>query len=88
MASINKLSIQGIRSFDPQATAVISFDKPLTVIVGPNGSGKTVRRWARGREDQGARVRVRGCERESASESARARTARARTSHGCFGQAQ
>jgi hypothetical protein len=43
MASIGKLSVQGVRSFDPGAAQVIAFDKPLTVILGPNGSGKTVR---------------------------------------------
>ncbi|KNZ54700.1 hypothetical protein VP01_287g3 [Puccinia sorghi] len=37
------LAIRGIRSFDNQSMAVIQFYSPLTVIVGHNGSGKTVR---------------------------------------------
>jgi len=41
MASIERLSIQGIRSFDPRNAQTIEFLKPLTIIVGPNGSGKT-----------------------------------------------
>ena len=43
MASLNKLLIQGIRSFDPNQHEVIEFF-PMTVIVGHNGSGKTVGR--------------------------------------------
>ncbi|ORY00835.1 hypothetical protein K493DRAFT_323586 [Basidiobolus meristosporus CBS 931.73] len=42
MSSIEKLLIRGIRSFDPQGTNVIEFYTPLTIIVGHNGSGKTV----------------------------------------------
>ncbi|RKP17724.1 P-loop containing nucleoside triphosphate hydrolase protein [Rozella allomycis CSF55] len=41
MSSIEKLSIQGIRSFSPQQPSVIEFYTPLTLIVGLNGSGKT-----------------------------------------------
>lgn len=41
MASIDKLLIKGIRSFDPDQGAVIRFYKPLTLIVGQNGAGKT-----------------------------------------------
>ncbi|KAJ9057832.1 DNA repair protein rad50 [Entomophthora muscae] len=41
MASIEKLLLKGIRSFDPDENAVIHFYKPLTIIVGQNGSGKT-----------------------------------------------
>ena len=41
MSTINKLSIQGIRSFSPDDPQVIAFRKPLTLIVGSNGSGKT-----------------------------------------------
>ncbi|KAI3617538.1 hypothetical protein CBS9595_003447 [Malassezia furfur] len=37
------LAIRGVRSFDPKAVHIIQFFKPLTVIVGHNGSGKTVR---------------------------------------------
>ena len=38
-----QLSIKGIRSFAPDNTDVIEFFKPLTIIVGHNGAGKTVR---------------------------------------------
>ena len=41
MSSIEKLGIQGIRSFGPGKVQIIAFGKPLTVIVGPNGCGKT-----------------------------------------------
>eukprot|EP01102_Stenamoeba_stenopodia_P001782 TRINITY_DN11621_c0_g1_i1.p1 TRINITY_DN11621_c0_g1~~TRINITY_DN11621_c0_g1_i1.p1 ORF type:complete len:1339 (+),score=313.83 TRINITY_DN11621_c0_g1_i1:75-4019(+) len=41
MTSVDKLLIQGIRSFSPQNRNVIEFYKPLTIIVGPNGAGKT-----------------------------------------------
>lgn len=42
MASINKLSVRGVRSFSPEdAEQVIEFYCPLTVIVGANGCGKT-----------------------------------------------
>ncbi|OAX38147.1 hypothetical protein K503DRAFT_770797 [Rhizopogon vinicolor AM-OR11-026] len=41
MASLNKLAIRGIRSFDDKQIAVIEFFSPVTVIVGHNGSGKT-----------------------------------------------
>ena len=38
MASIDKLSIRGIRSFSPdQDDQVIQFFSPLTIIVGKNG---------------------------------------------------
>lgn len=37
------MMIKGIRSFPPDAAAVIEFQKPLTLIVGANGAGKTVR---------------------------------------------
>ncbi|KAG8715951.1 DNA repair protein rad50 [Ceratobasidium sp. 394] len=40
-ASLNKLAIRGIRSFDDKSVAVIEFYSPVTVIVGHNGSGKT-----------------------------------------------
>lgn len=42
MSSLNKLAIRGIRSFDDKQIAVIEFFSPVTVIVGHNGSGKTV----------------------------------------------
>ncbi|XP_077865420.1 DNA repair protein RAD50.L-like [Saccoglossus kowalevskii] len=43
MASVDKLSIQGIRSFGPKEEdkQVIKFFTPLTLIVGQNGAGKT-----------------------------------------------
>ncbi|SSD60036.1 related to DNA repair protein RAD50 [Saccharomycodes ludwigii] len=41
MSSIYKLSIQGIRSFGADDRETIEFGKPLTLIVGTNGSGKT-----------------------------------------------
>jgi len=42
MASINKLSIRGVRAFSPDdEEQVISFCFPLTIIVGANGCGKT-----------------------------------------------
>lgn len=41
MSAIYKLSIQGIRSFDSGDRETIEFGKPLTLIVGSNGSGKT-----------------------------------------------
>ena len=41
MSSVDKMSISGIRSFGPrdQDTQVIQFFAPVTLIVGPNGSG-------------------------------------------------
>lgn len=39
--TIEKLKIQGIRSFSPKSPQVIEFEKPLTIIVGHNGAGKT-----------------------------------------------
>ncbi|CAB9512437.1 DNA repair protein RAD50 [Seminavis robusta] len=42
MASINKISIRGIRSFSPDAEEqVVEFLFPLTIISGANGCGKT-----------------------------------------------
>eukprot|EP01051_Picozoa_sp_SAG22_P024244 SAG22_NODE_6637_length_828_cov_1.348422_1_plen_168_part_10 len=41
MATMNKLAITGIRSFNPEEEQVIAFQKPLTLIVGSNGAGKT-----------------------------------------------
>ncbi|KAI2627999.1 putative RAD50 protein [Hypomontagnella submonticulosa] len=41
MSKIDKLSISGIRSFDPHTRQTIQFYTPLTLIVGYNGSGKT-----------------------------------------------
>ncbi|EGG19489.1 DNA recombination/repair protein [Cavenderia fasciculata] len=41
MTSVEKILIQGIRSFDYKEPSVIDFYKPLTLIVGVNGAGKT-----------------------------------------------
>ena len=41
MAELDKLAIRGVRSFGPRDVNIIQFFKPLTVIVGHNGSGKT-----------------------------------------------
>lgn len=43
MAGVKSLSIRGIRSFGPDTADEqrISFDKPLTLILGQNGCGKT-----------------------------------------------
>jgi DNA repair protein RAD50 len=41
MTTISKLGIQGVRSFDHERMEVLDFEKPVTLIVGPNGSGKT-----------------------------------------------
>ena len=44
MSELEKLSIIGIRSFSPKTdeNQVLSFAKPLTLILGENGAGKTV----------------------------------------------
>ncbi|KAK2547077.1 DNA repair protein RAD50 [Acropora cervicornis] len=41
MSSLEKIKIQGIRSYSHSEPSVIEFQKPLTLIVGPNGAGKT-----------------------------------------------
>lgn len=41
MSSIYKLSIKGIRSFEPESDETIQFGFPLTLICGQNGCGKT-----------------------------------------------
>ncbi len=41
MTTIEKMKITGIRSFSPSEAQVIQFEKPLTIIVGHNGAGKT-----------------------------------------------
>lgn len=41
MPKLEKLLIQGIRSFNPKDENVIEFQSPLTLIVGANGTGKT-----------------------------------------------
>jgi DNA repair protein RAD50 len=42
MSSIDKMAIRGIRSFSPFDEEKIEFYKPLTLILGQNGAGKTV----------------------------------------------
>ncbi len=42
MTTLEKLAIQGIRSFSQDRRETLKFEKPLTLIVGPNGAGKTV----------------------------------------------
>lgn len=42
MAKIEKMLISGIRSYPPDGNSVIEFQSPLTLIVGANGTGKTV----------------------------------------------
>eukprot|EP00055_Hartaetosiga_balthica_P016875 m.108875 g.108875 ORF g.108875 m.108875 type:complete len:1297 (-) comp9197_c0_seq2:751-4641(-) len=41
MSTVDKLIVQGIRSFDPSSHQAIEFLKPMTVIIGHNGCGKT-----------------------------------------------
>lgn len=41
MAQIDCLSIRGIRSFSDESAELLTFSKPLTVITGANGCGKT-----------------------------------------------
>ncbi|OVA03774.1 DNA repair protein Rad50 [Macleaya cordata] len=41
MSTVDKMLIKGIRSFDPENKHVITFFRPLTLIVGSNGAGKT-----------------------------------------------
>lgn len=43
MATLDKMAICGIRSFGPEQedTQTISFKKPLTLILGENGCGKS-----------------------------------------------
>ena len=41
MSSIEQLSIRGIRSFSPFDEEKITFMRPLTLILGQNGAGKT-----------------------------------------------
>ncbi|CAF2122465.1 unnamed protein product [Brassica napus] len=41
MSTVDKMLIKGIRSFDPENKNVITFFRPLTLIVGSNGAGKT-----------------------------------------------
>jgi len=45
MSCIEKLALRGIRSFSPWDEERIEFFKPLTLILGQNGAGKTVIPW-------------------------------------------
>ena len=46
MSKIDRMMIQGIRSFGPEKGETIQFTAPLTLIVGWNGSGKTTWSYA------------------------------------------
>nr|CDS30244.1 dna repair protein rad50 [Hymenolepis microstoma] len=41
MSKLEEMRIQGIRSFGPENPQRISFSTPVTLILGPNGTGKT-----------------------------------------------
>lgn len=41
MTTIDKVALCGVRSYDPNGLVVIKFFKPLTIILGNNGCGKT-----------------------------------------------
>uniref|UniRef100_A0A5K3F6G3 Zinc-hook domain-containing protein n=1 Tax=Mesocestoides corti TaxID=53468 RepID=A0A5K3F6G3_MESCO len=41
MSMLEEMSIQGIRSFGPENPQRIKFSAPVTLILGPNGTGKT-----------------------------------------------
>ena len=41
-SSLNWLKLKGIRSFDPDTASKIEFGRPLTLLHGANGAGKTV----------------------------------------------
>lgn len=43
MTTLYKLEFRGIRSYSPDKVQEIYFQHPLTVILGENGAGKTVR---------------------------------------------
>lgn len=43
MSQLDGMAIIGIRSFSPDEPSYIKFFSPLTLIVGENGCGKTVR---------------------------------------------
>ena len=42
MAVLEKMAICGVRSYSPSDFSIIEFQAPLTLLVGANGSGKTV----------------------------------------------
>jgi DNA repair protein RAD50 len=41
MSKVERLSIRGVRNYNPDAIEYITFNCPLTLILGHNGSGKT-----------------------------------------------
>ena len=41
MSSVEKLQLRGVRAFGPNEPVTIDFYKPLTLILGQNGAGKT-----------------------------------------------
>jgi len=41
MSTLEEISIQGIRSYNPDNRQTLKFQKPLTLILGKNGCGKT-----------------------------------------------
>jgi len=41
MSTLESISIQGIRSYHPDEKQTLKFHKPLTLILGQNGCGKT-----------------------------------------------
>jgi len=41
MTTLTKLGIQGIRSFSSERMESLEFERPVTLIVGHNGAGKT-----------------------------------------------
>lgn len=41
MSTLDQISIQGIRSYHPNKRQTLKFQKPLTLILGENGCGKT-----------------------------------------------
>jgi len=45
MAQLEKLGIAGFRSYSAEKIQTIEFNKPLSLIWGENGSGKTVIIW-------------------------------------------
>jgi len=41
MSTLESISIQGIRSYHPDEKQTLKFQRPLTLILGQNGCGKT-----------------------------------------------
>ena len=41
MTTLTKLGVQGIRSFSSERMESLEFERPVTLIVGHNGAGKT-----------------------------------------------